>query len=128
MSAQQFEHDGFNSPNEVEMAKRAALHTPGPLVLRVGTNGDVGIISTSQKANGKNIGGALVAECFTEIRCAYEGANAEALANATLFAASLDLVAALRPFAAFACSPPGECACHNCRARDVIAQATGSAA
>jgi hypothetical protein len=28
MSAQQFEHDGFNSPNEVEVAKRAARHTP----------------------------------------------------------------------------------------------------
>lgn len=32
MSAPQpFEHDGFNSPNEVEVAKRkAAQHTPGP--------------------------------------------------------------------------------------------------
>jgi hypothetical protein len=29
-TVQPFEHDGFNSPNEVEVAKRAALHTPGP--------------------------------------------------------------------------------------------------
>jgi hypothetical protein len=100
--------------------------TPGPLVVRVGANGDVGIIATGQAADGKDIGGALVAECFCDIRRAGEGARAEALWNATLFAASLDLVAALRPFAAFACSPPGKCACHNCRARDVIAQAVGS--
>jgi hypothetical protein len=31
----------------------------------------------------------------------------------------------LAPFAAFACSPPGECKCHNCKARDSIAGAMG---
>lgn len=31
-----------------------------------------------------------------------------------------ELVAALRPFANFACSPPGECACNNCRARSLV--------
>lgn len=36
-----------------------------------------------------------------------------------------ELLEALRPFAAFACSPAGECGCHNCRARDVIAKAKG---
>jgi len=67
-------------------------HTPGPLIVRVGANGDVGIIATSQASTGKDIGGALVAECFAEIRCAGEGARGEALANATLFAASHDLL------------------------------------
>lgn len=37
------------------------------------------------------------------------------------------LVEALRPFANFACSPAGQCDCHNCRARAAIAKATGSA-
>jgi hypothetical protein len=32
----------------------------------------------------------------------------------------------LAPFAAFACSPPGECDCHNCRARDALAEAMGT--
>jgi hypothetical protein len=31
-----------------------------------------------------------------------------------------ELVDALRPFANYACSPAGTCACHNCRARDVL--------
>lgn len=35
------------------------------------------------------------------------------------------LLEALEPFAAFACSPPGECECHNCRARDVFIKAKG---
>jgi hypothetical protein len=30
MSVQQFEHDGFNSPNEVEVARFGVQHTPGP--------------------------------------------------------------------------------------------------
>jgi hypothetical protein len=96
MSAQQFEHDGFNSPNEVEVAKRAALRTPpayspeNPAPLR---------------RDGESI-------ADYRIRCGWD-------------AAVHDLVAALRPFAAFACSPPGQCNCHNCRARDVIAQALG---
>lgn len=73
-----------------------SAHTPGPLVVRVGANGDVGIIATEVIARGDtDIGGALIAECFAEIRRADEGARAEALANATLFAASHDLVAAL---------------------------------
>lgn len=70
--------------------------TPGPLIVRVGANGDVGIIATSQAVEGADqIGGALVAECFSEIRRPREGARAEALANATLFAASHDLLEAL---------------------------------
>jgi len=73
----------------------SAQPTPGPLVVRVGANGDVGIISTSQKAAGEDIGGSLVAECFAEIRRAGEGARAEALANARLFATSHDLLEAL---------------------------------
>lgn len=32
-----------------------------------------------------------------------------------------ELIAALQPFANFACNEP--CQCHNCRARDVIARA-----
>jgi hypothetical protein len=35
-----------------------------------------------------------------------------------------ELVAALRPFANYACNVP--CDCHNCRARAAIAKATGS--
>ena len=27
---------------------------------------------------------------------------------------------ALKPFAQFACSPKGECTCHNCVARDLL--------
>ena len=27
---------------------------------------------------------------------------------------------ALKPFARFACSPKGECDCHNCKARDLL--------
>lgn len=34
-----------------------------------------------------------------------------------------DLVKALRPFAAFACSPFGQCKCNNCYARDVLEKA-----
>jgi hypothetical protein len=64
--------------------------------VRVGANGDVGIVAAGQKSEGgRDIGGALVAECFCEIRRAYEGARAEALANAILFAASHELLAAL---------------------------------
>lgn len=40
---------------------------------------------------------------------------------------AVELLEALRPFANYACSPVGTCQCHNCRARDVIAKATGSA-
>lgn len=72
-----------------------AKPTPGPLIVRVGANGDVGIIATSQTSTGLDIGGALVAECFADIRRPLEGARAEALANATLFAAARDLLAAL---------------------------------
>lgn len=46
-------------------------------------------------------------------------------ANANLIAAAPELLEALEPFAQFACSPPGECECHNCHARDVIAKARG---
>jgi len=31
------------------------------------------------------------------------------------------LTKALAPFAMFACSGPGECKCHNCVARDLLA-------
>lgn len=34
----------------------------------------------------------------------------------------LELVEALCPFANYACSPVGQCKCHNCRARDVLAK------
>ena len=52
--------------------------------------------------------------------------DAENIANAKLFAASKDLLEALRPFANYACNedPNDPCACHNCRARDVIRKAT----
>lgn len=43
-----------------------------------------------------------------------------AVANARLIAVAPELLEALRPFANFACSPPGECDCNNCKARDVI--------
>lgn len=70
-------------------------HTPGPLTVRVGANGDVGIVAPAQQAvSAHDIGGALIAECFCEIRRADEGARAEALANATLFAAAEDLLTA----------------------------------
>lgn len=74
----------------------SAKPTPGPLIVRVGANGDVGIIASSQATAGLDIGGALVAECFADIRRPIEGARAEALANATLFAASHEMLAALR--------------------------------
>ena len=77
-------------------------HTPGPLIVRVGSNGDAGIIATSQRVQAPdNIGGALIAECYAEIRIAGEGARGEALANATLFAASHDMLAALQLFVAY---------------------------
>jgi hypothetical protein len=38
-----------------------------------------------------------------------------------------ELLEALRPFANYACSPAGQCECHNCRARDAIGKAAGSA-
>ena len=31
-----------------------------------------------------------------------------------------ELVEALKPFAKFACSPEGECDCHNCTAKSII--------
>ena len=75
----------------------SAAHTPGPLTVRVGANGDVGIIAPAQKVIAPDdIGGALIAECYCEIRRAGEGAFAEALANATLFAASHDMLEALK--------------------------------
>lgn len=74
----------------------SAAYTPGPLTVRVGANGDVGIIATKQKVIADDdIGGALVAECYCEIRRAGEGARAEALANATLYATSPELLEAL---------------------------------
>ncbi|WP_395055222.1 hypothetical protein [Polaromonas sp.] len=78
----------------------SGAHTPGPLTVRVGANGDVGIIAPAQQAvSAHDIGGALVAECFSEIRRAGEGARAEALANATLYAASPELLKAAKAVA-----------------------------
>jgi hypothetical protein len=37
-----------------------------------------------------------------------------------------ELVEALRPFANYACSPRGTCACNNCIARDAIAMHQGA--
>lgn len=54
----------------------------------------------------------------------YEREVAERAANKLLIAAAPELLAALTPFANFACSPPGECECHNCRARAAIEKAT----
>ena len=45
--------------------------------------------------------------------------------DAILAASAPELLKALEPFAKFACSPAGECDCHNCRARDAIAKARG---
>lgn len=42
-------------------------------------------------------------------------------ANARLMATAPDLLAALKPFAAYACDPP--CGCHNCAARAAIDKA-----
>ncbi len=43
---------------------------------RVGANGDVGIIATGQRVDSEDkIGGALIAECYCEIRRAGEGAH-----------------------------------------------------
>lgn len=39
-----------------------------------------------------------------------------------------DLLEALRPFAKFACNPPCEGPCNNCRARTAIEKATGAKA
>lgn len=49
-------------------------------------------------------------------------------ANATLLAAAKDLLEALRPFANYQCSPPGQCECHNCKARDAVAKAEATPA
>lgn len=74
----------------------SAAYTPGPLTVRLGANGDVGIIATAQQVVANDdIGGALVAECYCEIRRAGEGARAEALANATLYAAAPQMLAEL---------------------------------
>lgn len=35
-----------------------------------------------------------------------------------------ELVEAVRPFSNYACSPPGECECHNCRARAALTSST----
>lgn len=43
-------------------------------------------------------------------------------ANACLIAAAPEMLAALRPFANYACDEP--CGCHNCIARAVIKKAT----
>jgi len=48
--------------------------------------------------------------------------RAKAMADAHLIAAAPRLLAALQPFAAFACDPP--CGCYNCIARHAIAKAT----
>jgi hypothetical protein len=79
----------------VAETKSVQAHTPGPLIARVGSNGDVGIIATAENVIAfDDIGGALIAECYCEIRRAGEGAQAEALANAMLFAAAPELLAA----------------------------------
>lgn len=110
-----------------------AQHTPGPLTIRVGANGDVGIIAPGVADSPHNIGGVLVAECFADIRRADEGANAEALANATLFAAAPDLLIALAKIVKYADSEPDggtTVEMHRAnveRARAAIAKAAGSA-
>lgn len=55
-----------------------------------------------------------------------DAAAAEQDANARLISAAPDLLAALRPFAAFACEETGDdCECNNCRARAAIRKAVG---
>lgn len=70
--------------------------------------------------------GLNVKTATTDIMICENGGETSAIedkANARLIAAAPDLFKALKPFANFACSPPGECKCFNCKARDAINKA-----
>lgn len=97
--------------NQMSDAKHGVTHTPGPW--HVGEGSKTPIVYDSH--------GWAVANAMT-----YHNQHDSMDANARLIAAAPELMTALRPFANFACSPPGDCMCHNCRARDVIAKATGA--
>lgn len=70
-----------------------SARTPGPLLIRRSNDGsgDVGITAAGLPN--------VIAECFGAIRHHGERAIDEAMANATLFIASPDMLAALRPLA-----------------------------
>lgn len=90
-------------------------HTPGPW--------HCGTFRESGKAPGIDIG----AENNSNVGIAHHQASDrtayETKANARLIAAAPDLLAALEPFANFACDVQNDC--HNCRARAAIAKAFG---
>lgn len=67
-----------------------AQHTPGPLFVRPAQNGsgDFGIVTADH---------FVIAEAFADIRWDGERSEKEAEANARLFAASPELLAALLP-------------------------------
>lgn len=92
-----------------------AKHTPGPWEWEEDDTGSMFLVSRS------SIYGVLAV--FVRGRDDY-GILVSPF-DAQLIAAAPELLEALDPFAQFACSPPGECQCHNCRARDIVAKAKG---
>lgn len=92
-----------------------SAHTLVPLTPRIAKDGSgtVGVVDSQ---------GCVVAEFYNEIRCAGEGVDAEALANARLFAGASGLLAACR--SAIVMLKGRE---HDGFLRDAIAKATGTA-
>jgi hypothetical protein len=64
-------------------------HTPSPLTVKTASNGDCAVIKFDEKQ-------CIVAECYAAIRYHDEDSRDEALANARLYAAAPDMLAALK--------------------------------
>jgi hypothetical protein len=105
-------------------------HTPGPWTTSAvsADDGSIGITKDNyyiaQVTNAASFGDYLGAAMRGRENTA--DATRTQWANARLIAAAPDLLAALRPFANYACDVP--CDCNNCAARAAIATATGEAA
>lgn len=69
-------------------------------------------------------------EASANTRLLYEAGNVFADTGLTprqLVERVKELEEAARPFANYACSPPGHCDCHNCKARDLLSKALPNA-
>lgn len=98
--------------------------SPAPDTLPWTINGPTGCVNQTAIGGGE---GGRVPVCVVygtgpehEAECSYliESANNYAL----LRERNKALAEALRPFAQFACSPAGQCNCHNCAARAALDQ------